>query len=486
LRAVRRDSLGVVPHRPVVRLRRWRALISVSIFLLVFSRVPIARSENQTITLDEAYTRARTRSAEILAARERIVEAEINLDRAWALLKPTWNASFTFTHTEPQPPPFRFPDLASDAIRMSCASDGMGGVVDLPGCGAALAEAVREPRELDFFEQNTAAFNSVVTWNVFNGRAFPLIANARDAIALEGSRHTGMVLDLLLAVARAYYAAAASKEAIAAADRAHERAKSELAIAEKQLELGETVRARLSAAKSALAQADLDVRRARVAHAQSLLTLHALTRSEDDRPGVVAPPSPERPSGDARALIEQAYEARDEVRSAAIAVDIAERGDDEAWWRFAPTLSLFAGFRYSNVGGLSQQNEQWSAGINATMLLYDGGLRYADLRSAGAQLRAARLTFEGARARVKTEVERAELSLESAELSVARAREALVLAQERASVMAAQYDVGALRTIELQQASDAVLDAEIAIIRAEMERSLAILELQRAVGAFKP
>ncbi|MCK6545510.1 TolC family protein [Myxococcota bacterium] len=446
------------------------------------------------MTLDAAFARTRERSEELRALDERIVEAELNVDRAWALLKPTWNASFTFTHTEPKPPPFAlpaFPDLSSDEIRTACATNGSGVIVDPTGCVEAVVTAFsdtigREPRELDFFKQDTSTFSTTINWNVFNGRALPTLANAKDSVLLERDRTKVNVRDVMIAVARAYYGAAATKQAITAAERARARARAELAIVERQAELGETVPARLVAARVAASQAEHDVARVANLHQQALSALYLVTRSEDERPDVTIPPEPVRPAGSKDELVKLAWARREDLRAASTAITIAERSEDEVWWRFAPTLSLFANYRYSNVEGLSGQNAQWGFGVAATMLLYDGGLRYAELASAESRVRTAMAALAGLRARVASDVERAMLGLEASEIAVARARDAIILAKTRADVTAAQYEAGALRTIELKEANDAVLDAELALIRAELDRQLGVLELQRAVGSFEP
>ena len=46
--------------------------------------------------------------------------------------------------------------------------------------------------------------------------------------------------------------------------------------------------------------------------------------------------------------------------------------------------------------------------------------------------------------------------------------------------------MGAIRAVELTEANDRVLDAEFALIRAQMDRSISVLELRRAVGLFDP
>jgi outer membrane protein TolC len=474
----------VRPHRPDDV-----PFVSLGIALLfaIFAARPVFAAD--PLTLDEAYARAKKRSSEIKALEERIVEAEINVARAWALIKPQWNASFSYTHTEPRPPPYEFPalpDFANEDFRTACGAD----PVDLGDCIPAIIDVLEatgesDPLRFDFAREDTALFNTNVTWTIFNGRSIPLIKNAYDTVTLEKDRVAGDVRDLLLGVARAYYGAAATKQAIAAAERADQRAKHELAIAAQKQELGESVKSQLVAAQIAARQAAIDVKRAENAHAQALVLVALLTRSEGEVE-VVSPPEPLRPEGDVLELTARALEKREDVHVAELAIVLADRTHDEAWWQFSPTLSVFGGYRWSNVAGISGQHEQWSVGLIAAAQLYDGGLRYEALRSADSRIRAASHALESARARVKSEVTRAVLRVDASAMSIERANDAVLLAKERQKLVASQYEVGAMRGLELAEANDAVLDAEIAIIRARMERALAVLELQRAVGAFTP
>lgn len=446
----------------------------------------------ETLTLDEAYARTKSRSSELKALDERIAEAEINVARAWALFKPVWNANFTYTHSWPRPPPLSFPslpDFNTDAINNNC--------LDMPtqqqfiDCIAGLGAAIRgsngkPPIILDFAREDTELFDTRVTWNVFNGRAIPTLKNAYDSVDLEKERTQSTELDLMMTVARTYYSALATQQAIAAAGRARDRAIEELAVVKRKAELGEGVHAQLVAAEIGARQASTDVRRASNAHAQALSAIALLTRS--DAPfEVVAPPElPVRPEGDADTLKTNARTTREELRAAELAVVLAQRTEDEAWWRFAPSLSVFGGYRWSNVAGLSGQNEQWSVGVLATALLYDGGLRYQDIKSSQSRIRIAAEALDATRAKIDNDVDRALLRLEAAGMAIERANDAVLLAKEKREVTQRQYDVGAMRSIELKEANDAVLDSEIAVIRARMEEAVAILELQRAVGVYSP
>lgn len=448
---------------------------------LLLLLVPAGAAHAQApLTLEGAYQRALTRSPEIQRFQQRIMEVEANVDRAWALIKPQISTSYTFTHLEPPPPEISFPNLQSPDVVDNCRQGG-----DPVACINALQASLDDPIVLDLSQGDSHVVSSRIVWSPLNGRAIPAIKNAYEAVDAEQDRTDAQRRQILLAVARAYYAAAATKRTITAAERTVERTKTQLELIKTRAALGEGADLAVAAAESAAKEAVLNFARAKNAHRQALLGLWLVTYS-DDRPEVLEPPTPQLPKGDRAALLSTARTHRPELSAAEKAVTIADRAKDEIWWRMAPVIGVFGGHRYSNVQGLSGQNSQWSVGLTATLTLYDGGLRYADLASAEARLQSALLSRRSLEHQIEGEVDRALLGVEGADLGVERAKEGLFLAEKTLDVSQAQYEVGTIRLIELKEATDRALDAEIVLIRARMDRAVAILELRAAVGLFDP
>ena len=157
------------------------------------------RSERPTIALKEAYARGRARSYELLQGKARINAAELNVRRAWALLKPTWTASYGFTHVAPEPD-FSLkqgtdPDLMISEEQVAFINE------LLDGAFGGLASA------------DTSVVSTRVIWNILNGRAVPALRNAYDSVEVEEDRLEAQTRELLLAIARAYYSAAATQQA---------------------------------------------------------------------------------------------------------------------------------------------------------------------------------------------------------------------------------------------------------------------------------
>ena len=422
------------------------------------------------------------------ALEERIAEAEANVRRAWAILHPQWRARYSFRHLEPGPPALQLPepfDFGAPDIQASCDVGG-----DATACLDALAGELRRvadapPRRLDLARQDTHFASSTVLWNPLNARVIPLIRSARDAVSAEQDRARARTRELLLAVARAYYGASATREAVAAARRARTRAEAELAQLESKQDAGEGAGLAVRAARIGARQGALDLARAENAHQQALLALATLTRSEE-RPEVVPPPEPAIPAGTPADLTAAAWSHRPDLAAAEALVRVAEGSREEVWLSFLPVIGFFGGYRWSNVAGITGAQSQWSMGIMANLTLYDGGRRYADLDTAEARVRTARLALEGAKVRIAAEVERSLLAVEAADLAVERAQGTVALAEQNQELARLRSEIGAIRQLDVEQAGDALLDAELGVIRARLDRAMAILELQYAVGELDP
>lgn len=445
------------------------------------------------LTLAEAFELAKSAAPELAQSKERIVNAEVNVARAWIALKPNWTAAFTFTHFEPAPEapdPIVVPDLQT-AVQNACKLPLASGTIDdAIDCIDGVLRELESPSGrigfgTDFARQDSTVLSTRLTWTPLNGRAWKLIESAEDAVGMERLMMRATERTILLAIARAYYAAVATQDAIAAAERARARADGRANNRQAQADLGGGTKSTAIAADIAAKQAALDVRRASNTHALSLLGLaHAL--GLDDPREVARPVDPVAPTADDETLLAEALAHREDIHAARIALIIAERQQDAAWWRFAPTVSLFSSANLSNVEGLSGRNFQWSVGVVANLVLYDGGLRYTDLAAAESGVKTAQLALDRVERQTRRDLRRARIRVEGADIAGERAQQTLRLAEERVKVTQALLQAGAGREIELNEAYDQVADAELLIIRARLDRALAVLELQHAAGTFAP
>lgn len=427
------------------------------------------------LSLAEVLDLARDHAPEVALQAERVLQAELQVQRAWALLKPTLSGQATYTKLAPEPD-LRTPDF-SRLVALCENAD----LSTIEACFRAIGDEFRNPSgSLDFVGADTFVVRGTLNWNIFNGRAFPAIASARRGVLIEEHRKATELRLLQLAVARAFFTAVATKQGQTSAAAVLARTESRADLERTREALGEGAEIRREVAELTAAQSRLDLERARVAHEIALGAL-AQAIGIDRVVEVQVPPPLSFPVSDEGALITTA-EQRPDVLAAQLLIEVAELGKDETLWRFVPTLALFGSYRWSNITGLSNQNHEWAGGLSLSWLMYDGGLRYADLDEADSRVRAARLQRSRLLSNTRTEVERARLRLKQAELGIERAEKAAHLAERRYALVETQLGAGAARTIDLDEANDELRETELSVIRARLDRDLAILELSYAAG----
>jgi outer membrane protein TolC len=124
----------------------------------------------------------------------------------------------------------------------------------------------------------------------------------------------------------------------------------------------------------------------------------------------------------------------------------------------------------------------WELGVSASWTLWDGGRIGADAAEAAAATRALRARAADVDALIATEVRQRRLDLDSARAALAAANVAQRSAAEARRVVSERFDVGVATSTE-------VLDAQVALLQAELDRTRAIANirlaearLQRALG----
>lgn len=187
------------------------------------------------------------------------------------------------------------------------------------------------------------------------------------------------------------------------------------------------------------------------------------------------------PSGESLdSLIAQALAARPERRAllARVASSRARAGAARAGTR--PQLGLVAGYDYANpnrriLPAEPEWRSSWDAGVALSWTVFDGGKSRAAAARAAALERAAERELEEVERGIRYEVTERWVELETVRAAIEAAERGLASAEESRRVSADRYRQGLAPSSEL-------LDAEVAQLRAGLERTraLAALRLARA------
>jgi outer membrane protein len=186
-------------------------------------------------------------------------------------------------------------------------------------------------------------------------------------------------------------------------------------------------------------------------------------------------------------LVEEGTRARGERQSleARIAAAVEQRTAAMASRR--PNIAVAAGVDYARPNPrifprARQWEESWDAGVNVSWSLWDGGRVAAEAAQASSLSDAARYRLAEFDSLMALEVRQRWLEIDSGRAAVVAAGEAVRAAAEARRVVTERYRVGVIGQTE-------VLDAEVALLQAELDRTrawagvrLAQARLDRAVG----
>jgi outer membrane protein len=411
------------------------------------------------LTLSEAIERALTGSPALGQARAlgRAAEADARAARAARLPQLALSASYTRNSNVPEltlnlpggPPRTIFPNIPDNYRTRLAASV----PIDLSGRLGALSTAAAD-------EEKAAAGD-------VEGTAAQIVLETTSAYwSLVTSRERERVLSEALTSYDAHLKDARNRQQIGMA------ASNEVLAVQVDRDEAELSRLRASSAAE-LADATLS----------RLLGLAPGVRVEPvDRLEQSSPP-PE----DLEQLVRSAVNARPERMALASRLLAAEARVRAERANRLPQLAAGAGYDYSNPNTKilppeARWNDTWDVSVNLSLSLFDSGRISAAVARAEARAEAARRQLEDLDRAIRLQVTRALLDLSTAQATVGVTERSLVSAQENRRVAADRYREGLIPSAEL-------LDAEVALLRAGVDRAealaqtrLAAASLNRAVG----
>jgi len=199
----------------------------------------------------------------------------------------------------------------------------------------------------------------------------------------------------------------------------------------------------------------------------------------------------ESPAGaaapDTRTLVTQARAARPERLALDRRVAATEEQFAAARAGGLPTVAIVSGFDYARPNPrifprADRWDDSWDAGVNVAWNLWDGGRTRAEVAQAGSMVTAARQRLQEFDSVVALEVRQRQLEIDSGRAAIAAAGDAVRAASEARRVVAERYQAGVATQTEVLDADVALLQAELDRTRAQAGVRLAEARLARALG----
>jgi outer membrane protein len=307
-------------------------------------------------------------------------------------------------------------------------------------------------------------------------------ASSDDVAAARG--------DLVLEIARAYWTLVSASASVSVVEESVRRVGAHLQDVRNQLASGLlapndvlSVEAQESRQRLLAIQARGD----REIAESDLARLIGVAPGTAVEPVAVLEPPPPEPRAAANALVEAAKRQRPEraglVKHAAAAT---ERGRAAAA-ALKPTIAVGGGFDYARPNPRIFPREErwrtsWDASVNANWPLFDGGRARSEVAEAAALTRAVQERLAELDAALSVEVRQRLTELESGRAAIDAATDAVRSATEARRVVGERFRAGVATSTD-------VLDAQVAVLQAELDRTQAIAgarlaraRLDRALG----
>jgi outer membrane protein TolC len=326
-------------------------------------------------------------------------------------------------------------------------------------------------------------------WPIYTGGRLEALERAARAEAdAVGEELDAARADLRLEVTRAFWGVVTAREAVGVLGRALDRVEAQLGDVRSRYDAGLVPPSDIANVEAQRARQRMLLIEAQNLSAVAIADLARLIDAPHDAPFELAI-DPEVPpvAASADELIVAAREQRAErtalerrVSAALERVSAAEAGR-------RPAVSLVSGYDYARPNPRIFPREDvwedsWDVGVSVSWSLWDGGRTSADRAEAAASATAARERLADFDERLALEVRQRRLELDSARAQIEAAAEGVRSATEARRVMGERFDAGVATSTEL-------LDAEVVLLQAELDRTralagarLAAARLERALG----
>jgi outer membrane protein TolC len=419
-----------------------------------------AVGQARAATLAEATAAAERHSTDVRLVSEATIQSGTMRGQAWSTLHPRviGNASMNFNQYEQSFDP-------SDMIP------------------AEFADLVSDPGEPTIIQPKQYAQASLtVQQTLFSGPALPLLRGAYATHAAAKNDERAARQQVRSGVARAYYGLGAGRSAVALAEQSVALAEGQLELATRQVDAGLADRRALLQAQLRVSQATRDLR----ARAEALVELedsfHRLTGLPRDEP-LTEPSSPVAPASLEDALAD-ARATRPDVAAMHDRVTIARNDTMGQRLQWAPRVTANWTYVWTENTGFGNNNTFWTAAIEGSWTLWDGGLRMAQSRAAASRHRSAQLSLDDT-------IDRAESQVRVSWERYHRANEAVKAVDIEASLAAENHELtnrafaaGSATWLEVQQAELALTGARLTASNERMNRDLAAIDLLVSAGRF--
>lgn len=320
-----------------------------------------------------------------------------------------------------------------------------------------------------------------VQWPIYTGGRSDALVRAAQAEAGAATAETQVArADLRLEVTRAFWSVVTARATVAVLEQALSRSDANVADVRARLAAGLVPPNEVASAEAQTARQRMllvEARNLRDVASADLARLVGADPGQQVEPRATldetAAPVPARDR-----LVAEARMQRGERLAMEQRVVVAQEGRLAADATRRPQVSVGGGFDYAQPNPkifprARRWDDSWDAGVSVTWSLWDGGRAAAEKAQAAQQGEAARQRLLDFDSVLDVELRQRSLEIASGEAAVAAADEGIRAAAEARRVVGERYRAGVIAQSE-------VLDAELALVQVQLDRTRALANVRLA------
>ena len=458
---------------------------------LLLSGILAGTAHGDVLTLDEALATALEHNRNLQNAEENLVQATLQVHRAWSNLLPrmgaqasqNWNNEVVtgFPITDPQQPA-----ILGRPTQEGCVEPVPGDDPITPGPVCIFSEPAVQ--EVVVRPGQSQALSLSVSQPIFVASTIPAIRGANASREASEADFRAMQEQTLYHVAQLYMNTVALERLVHLQSQSYENMLRHQEVAQTRYELGEASRLSVLQAETEVARAEAAWHRSRVEYLNAMASLANLIGVE--RVGRLQPPeeltrfagsdAPYEPYGEDATSV--AREKRGDLMAARKQVVAARHARTAQSMRFAPTLMASAGLQWDTDPGAFGDARSWSVGLTLNLPLFEAGTRIHDRRESASRLRQAQTSLLSREQELRVELESAFNRMEVGRRTLTVARKQRALASESFAVAQTGFEHGAVSGMEVIDANQTLLGAEVEALREGLHVELDTLNYYRALG----
>ena len=419
--------------------------LSVLLLLGAFFPGQLSAQEKVTVySVEDTFTLALQSHPRILAAERQIFKSRLLADKARSEILPRLNI-------------YGFYQRADDAIEYNNL-------------------------EVEAEEKSGADFSLVQP--LFNARYFPLKEQAVGQIDSTMEAYYQTIQDTLYWVAETYYQVLEAEELVRNAEEYVKLAAEELRVSEIKFNAGDVtedvkIRSELSVTK---AEGNLIAAKNQLLLAKDILKSRVGIKEADF--AVQAPPELLPPQEEFSFLFDRALDQRRDYRMALHDVDFVESDIKLVKAKFYPSLEGTVDYYLYNDPAYDEDSNYLVGAIKLNIPLYEGGIRYADLKEKRETLKQAQFAVQEIKDNIKIEIKQALINIESYGSQLGNLRKQVELARKTYEITNTQFSYGAATGLDLDQTITTLDSVKTELITTTYEYQMELLNLRKVVGIF--